>query len=73
MKNELDLNNSINLASLLIGIINYQENLTQNDKQDIMKNLSNASDMILKQVQEHLGKQDKKIDQILEILNEKLY
>lgn len=73
MKNELDLNNSINLASLLIGIINYQENLTQNDKQDIMKNLSNASDMILKQVQDHLEKQDKKIDQILEILNEKFY
>ena len=69
MQNELNFSDSINLASLLIGIINYQENLTQNDKQDIMKNLSNASDTILKQIQDHLEKQDKKIDQILKILN----
>lgn len=45
----------------LIGVANYQENLTQNDVQDIIKGA-------LGDVHEHLEEQDNKIDHIIELL-----
>lgn len=58
----------LNLMSFVIGLMNLNENLTQGDKQDIMKNLSEKSDTILKEIHSHLKKQDEKIDKIIEIL-----
>lgn len=58
----------LNLMSFVIGLMNLNENLTQGDKQDIMKNLSEKSDTILKEIHSHLEKQDEKIDKIIEIL-----
>ena len=45
----------------LIGVANYQENLTQNDVQDIIKGA-------LRDVHEHLEEQDDKIDHSIELL-----
>lgn len=59
---------ALNLMSFVIGLMNFNENLTQGDKQDIMKNLSEKSDTILKEIHSHLKKQDEKIDKIIEIL-----
>lgn len=56
----------LNLMSFVIGLMNLNENLTQGDKQDIMKNLSEKSDTILKEIHAHLEKQDEKIDKIIE-------
>lgn len=58
----------LNLMSFVIGLMNLNENLTQGDKQDIMKNLSEKSDTILKEIHSHLEKQDEKIDKIIETL-----
>lgn len=58
----------LNLMSFVIGLMNLNENLTQGDKQDIMKNLSEKSDTILKEIHAHLEKQDEKIDKIIETL-----
>lgn len=58
----------LNLMSFVIGLMNLNENLTQGDKQDIIKNLSEKSDTILKEIHSHLEKQDEKIDKIIEIL-----
>lgn len=66
--NNSSFSDSVNIASLILGIANYQENLTQNDKQEIMKNLSDASDLILKSIETHLEQQDKKIDYIIKLL-----
>lgn len=58
----------LNLMSFVIGLMNLNENLTQGDKQDIMKNLSEKSDTILKEIHSHLENQDEKINKIIEIL-----
>lgn len=59
---------SLNIASFIIGLMNLNENLTQGDKQDIMKNLSEKADTILKEIHAHLEKQDEKIETILKIV-----
>lgn len=48
----------------VIGLANYEENLSQSDVQDMIK-------AALKDVHEHLGMQDRKIDLILERLEGK--
>lgn len=59
---------ALNVASFVIGLMNLNENLTQGDKQDIMGNLSEKSDIILKEIHAHLEEQDEKINKILKIL-----
>lgn len=45
----------------LIGVANYEENLSQSDVQDMIKGA-------LRDVHEHLEGQDNKIDHIIELL-----
>lgn len=45
----------------LIGVANYEENLTQSDVQSMIKGA-------LQNVHEHLEEQDNKIDHIIELL-----
>jgi hypothetical protein len=45
----------------LIGVANYEENLSQSDVQDMIKGA-------LRDVHEHLEEQDNKIDHIIELL-----
>lgn len=45
----------------LIGVANYEENLSQSDVQDMIK-------VALRDVHEHLEEQDNKIDHIIELL-----
>ena len=60
---------SITLISFIIGIMNYEENLTQSDKQDLQDQLNSKIDLLLKEIHSHLEEQDKKIDKIMEVLN----
>lgn len=59
-KNVLD---AIAAISFVIGVANYQENISQSDVQDLVQNA-------LRDVHNHLEQQDKKIDEILEILKQ---
>lgn len=61
----------INLIGLIIGVMNLEENLTQNDKQDLIDNFNNEIHNLLKEVHTHLEKQDRKIDKILSLLENK--
>lgn len=54
--------------SFLIGIANYQENLTQGDKQDLLHEVDEATEQAIAKARQHLAEQDKKIDKILEML-----
>lgn len=54
--------------SFLIGVANYDENLTQGDKQDLLHEVDEATEQAIQKVREHLAEQDKKIDKILEML-----
>lgn len=60
----------INLMSFMIAIMNLNENLTQGDKQELLESLSNQTSELLNEIHSHLKEQDKKIDSILEVLND---
>lgn len=59
---------TVNILSLVLGLMNLQENLTQSDKQDIVDNLNDKAEELLKKIDNHLQIQDQKIDKILKIL-----
>ena len=67
MKNS-DFIDVINLLSFIVSILNYQVNLTQTDKQDILDEFNNKLHTTMELIEQHLANQDKKIDQILELL-----
>ena len=60
---------TLNIMSFLIGTMNYQENLTQGDKQELLETFSKKADDLLKEIHSHLEEQDNKIDTILEVLS----
>lgn len=60
---------AVNIAGFILGLINYQENLTQNDKSEILQNSQTVSDKVIDRIEQHLIIQDEKIDQILSLLN----
>ena len=59
---------AVNLAGFILGIMNYQENLTQNDKQEIIEEFNNKLKLVLEKTNNHLKEQDRKLDLILEEL-----
>ena len=60
---------TLNILSFLIGTMNFQENLTQGDKQELLEVFSKKADDLLKEIHSHLEEQDNKIDKILEVLS----
>ena len=71
--NQLSFIDLLSVASFVIGLENLEENLTQGDKQDLQKDLSDKADQLLKEIHSHLEQQDKKIDEILRRLNNENY
>lgn len=66
-RNYLD---AIAMVSFLIGLANYQENLTQSDKDDIMNSLDRQTRDILVNVQKALNEQNEMLKEILRRLDE---
>ena len=60
---------TLNILSFCIGMMNLNENLTQGDKQDLQKQLSEKTELLLSEIHSHLEDQDRKIDKIMEALN----
>lgn len=58
-----NLLDAMTVVGFMIGLANYDENITQSDLQDAMKNILNG-------IHEHLEEQDNKIDAILNLLKE---
>ena len=61
----------ISIASFFVGMENLDMNLTQDDKQDLQRDLSEKSDVILSEIHKHLEEQDKLLKEIWSKLNEK--
>ena len=55
----------LNILSFLIGLENLESNLTQNDKADLQKSLSENAERLLTEIHAHLEKQDEKIEKIM--------
>ena len=73
MSNNNSFLDALNVASFLIGVANYNENLTQTDKQELMSGVDKQTSVLLSELHAHLDSQDKKIDKILTMLGEKTF
>ena len=71
MSNNNSLLDVLNVVSFLIGVANYNENLTQTDKQELIHKLDKQTSELLSQLNAHLEHQDKNIDKILTMLEAK--
>lgn len=63
---QLSMIDILSILSFCISVMNFDENLSQTDKQDLQKDLSDKMNIILKEIHQHLKEQDIKINQILE-------
>ena len=68
MKYNQDMLDTLTLISFLVGVANYNENLTQSDKDDIMRHLDQQTRDILTRVETALEDQNKMLREILERL-----
>jgi hypothetical protein len=68
-ENNLEFLDILNIIGFVIGVANYEENLTQGDKQDLMQAFDKQTSTLLSDLHKHLDEQDRKIDMILEVLN----
>ena len=71
MQNEQSFLDAVTIADFLLSMLNYRENLTQNDKSEILQNSQNVSDTVINKIDKHLQLQDKKIDYIIQMLEQK--
>ena len=69
--NNLDFLDVINIVSFAIAIANYNENLNQTDKQELIHKLDKQTSELLSQLNAHLERQDENIDKLLTMLEVK--
>ena len=55
----------LNIASFWIGLMNLDQNMTQNDKQELQQQLNTSVEKLLNELHTHLERQDNKINEIL--------
>lgn len=67
-KQQLSLLDLLNIASFIIGLQNLEENLTQGDKQDLQKDFTEKTNLLLDEIHRHLKEQDLKIDTVIALL-----
>lgn len=68
--NELGFLDLITIISFVVGLQNLEMNITQEDMQETTEKLDKALRSQVKDIHNHLAEQDKKIDNILNILKE---
>lgn len=71
MSNNNSILDVLNVVSFLIGVANYNENLTQTDKQELIHKLDKQTSELLSQLNAHLERQDENIDKLLTMLEVK--
>ena len=64
-----DFLDAVSLVSFIIGIANYNENLSQSDKDDMMHALDEKANNILEKLEADLEEQNELLRQILDKLN----
>ena len=63
-----DFLDAVALVSFIIGIANYNENLSQSDKDDMMHALDEKANVMLERLEADLEEQNKLLRQILDKL-----
>lgn len=68
---QLDFLDLISIASFVIALQNLDLNVTQEDAQNLQRELSEKTDLLLNEIHKHLEEQDVKLSEILkEIKND---
>ena len=70
MRYNEDLLDAVTLLSFVIGIANYGQNLSQNDKDDMMQALDRKTNDMIERLENDLEDQNKMLKEILNILKE---
>lgn len=63
-----DVLDALTLVSFMVGMANYNENLTQSDKDDILKGLDQKTNAMLARIEQDLEEQNIMLREILERL-----
>lgn len=63
-----DFLDAVSLVSFIIGIANYNENLSQSDKDDMMHALDEKANVMLERLEADLEEQNELLRQILDKL-----
>ena len=58
----------LTIMSFMIGVKNLDMNVTQEDAQRLQADLAEKTDILLKEIHSHLEMQDKKLDDIMKVL-----
>lgn len=65
-----DFLDALTFVSFVVGMANYNENLTQNDKDDLMKGLDQKTNAMLVRIEQDLEEQNIMLKEILSRLEE---
>lgn len=68
MRYNEDMLDAITILSFMIGIANYGENLSQNDKDDMMQALDRKTNDMIERLEKDLEEQNKMLKEILAIM-----
>ena len=68
MYNQSFLDN-LNVASFYLGLLNYQENLTQTDKQDLVHSMQETNEAMLGELRKDISEQNAMLREIIQRLD----
>lgn len=66
-----DLLDAIAIVSFVVGIANYNENLSQSDKDDMMQALDKKTSALLKKLEDDIEEQNRMLTYIIDLLEDK--
>lgn len=64
-----DFLDALAVVGFIIGVMNYEENLSQSDKEDMLQRFDKKAEDILERLEQDLEEQNRMLNEILEILN----
>lgn len=67
---QLDFLDLISIASFVLALQNLELNVTQEDAQDLQRELSTKTDVLLQEIHGHLREQDNRLSSIEQLLKE---
>ena len=62
---------NLEILAFIIGVMNYNENLSQSDKSDIMQKFDSQTKEILNRIENDIAEQNKMLEHIITLLEDK--
>ena len=60
-----NLMDNLNVASFYLGLLNYKENLTQSDKQELVHSMQTTNEVLLAELRKDISEQNDMLREIL--------